>query len=76
MTRLSGWLFVLCLTGGLNRLDDLVIAGATADISAQGNLRLHMVRMLVFLKQLRAGHQHPWNAIAALDSATFDERRL
>ena len=30
----------------------------------------------MLLKQLRAGHQHAWNAIATLDSPMLDERRL
>jgi len=56
--------------------DDLVIAGATAQIAAKRLFDLGRLGPVDFVQQLGAGHEEAGNAVAALHRPGLDESFL
>ncbi len=59
-----------------NGVEDLAVAGAAADIPAQRGLDLIEAGIGALVEQLRAGHQHARDAVAALHRSVGDEGLL
>src|SRR5207248_7897164 len=66
----------LCARDRLNRLDDLRITGAAAEIACDPPADLFFGRLRVVPKQRGARHEHSWYAEPALQRAMFHECRL
>jgi hypothetical protein len=62
--------------GSLHRLDDIVIAGATAEIAFEGVANGRLVRILLPGKEGGRGQHHPRRAIATLQTVLLPERPL
>src|SRR6478609_6822368 len=60
----------------LDRLDDVVIAGASADVAVERLADLFLARLRVVGEQLHRRHHHPRRAEAALQAVALAERRL
>src|SRR6478609_2213658 len=60
----------------LDRLDDVVIAGAAADIAVERLADLLFARLRVVGEQLHRRHHHPRRAEAALQAMALAKRRL
>src|ERR1700760_331099 len=60
----------------LDRLDDVVIAGAAADVAVERLADLLLARLRVVGEQLHRRHHHPGRAEAALQAVAFAKRRL
>src|SRR5580765_884405 len=60
----------------LDRLDDVVIAGAAADVAVERLANLVFVRLRVLLQQVDRRHHHAGRAEPALQSVALAERRL
>src|SRR5262245_16179632 len=65
-----------CSSCRQQRIKDLAIAGATAEIAAQRRLGLSKIGSGVLVEQLGAGHQHAGDAVAALYCAALDKSLL
>ena len=61
---------------GKDGVEDLTVAGAAADISAQRGLDLIEAGLRLFIEQLCAGHEHAGDAVAALHRCVGDEGLL
>src|SRR4051794_26352529 len=72
---LRSWSFVP-RSSGENGVEDLAVAGAAADISAQRGLDLVDAGARLLVEQLRAGHQHAGDAEAALHRRVGDKGLL
>src|SRR5688500_10455546 len=59
-----------------DRLDDVHVAGAAADVALDCRPRLLLGRLRVLLEQRRRAHQHPRRAVAALERVMGRERLL
>ena len=57
--------------GDLHALHDLHIAGAAADVVAQGETNLLLCRIRILVQQSLGRHNHAGNAKAALDRSRF-----
>ena len=62
--------------GHLDRPDDLVVAGAAAEVAGDGVADLVLARLRVALQQGDGGHDHPGGADAALQPPLLDEGLL
>src|SRR5215217_1585483 len=60
----------------LDRLDDVVVAGAAADVAVERLADLLLARLRVVGEQLHRRHHHPRRAEAALQAVALAERRL
>src|SRR6267378_2123362 len=60
----------------LHRLDDLLIAGAAAQVSADRIANLLFGRIRIRIQQSLGGDQHPWSAVAALQAVRLAEAVL
>src|SRR6195952_2827967 len=60
----------------LDRLDDVVIARAAADVAVERFADLFLVGLRVVGEQLHRRHHHARRAEAALQAVAFAERRL
>src|SRR3954453_18488432 len=60
----------------LDRLDDVVIAGAAADVAVERLADLVFGRLRVVGEKLHRRHHHPRRAEAALQAVALAERRL
>src|SRR4051812_40456965 len=67
---LGPFLVRLCSSAcsGLNRLDDVVIPGAAAQVAVQFSADLLFVRMWMPAEQINCAHDHTGGAITALQS--------
>src|SRR5579862_4946987 len=65
-----------CLGAGFDRLDDVVVAGATADIAFETGPDLLLARVLVDAQEIDRAHHHAGRAEAALEGVVLAERRL
>src|SRR5713101_5406141 len=63
-------------SGELHRLDDLLIAGAAAQVSADRVADLLFGRIRSRIQQGLGGDQHPWSAVAALQAVRLAEAVL
>src|SRR5665213_94669 len=61
---------------GFDRLDDVVIAGAAAEIALEPFADFRLGRLLVVLHQIERAHHHAGGAEAALQSVMLAEGRL
>src|SRR3990170_8565483 len=59
--------------GVLDRLDDLGVAGAAAEVTGQGKTNLFFARIGIFIEQRLRHHQHARGAVAALGAAVLQE---
>ena len=64
------------LRGGLDRIDDGLIAGAAAVIAGKMFAYLRPIRLGLLLQQILRGHQHARRAEAALQRIAIAKRRL
>jgi len=64
------------LTSSLDGLHDLNITRAAAEVPCQRVPYLLLGRVRVFIQKPFGGHDHPWRAVAALDSSFFHEGLL
>src|SRR5467141_3456022 len=64
------------LGGELHRLDDLLIAGAAAQVSADRIADLLFGRIRIRIQQSLGSDQHPWSAVAALQAVRLAEAVL
>ena len=64
------------LCGELHGQDDVVIAGATAEVSGKPLPDLSLCRIGVFRQQIEGRHYHPWCAETALKPMLFPESFL
>src|SRR5882762_10608626 len=64
------------LGGELHRLDDLLIAGAAAQVSADRIADLLFGRIRIRVQQSLGSDQHPWSAVAALQAVRLAEAVL
>src|SRR5712691_8336103 len=60
----------------LHRLDDLLIAGAAAQVSADRIADLLFGRIRIRIQQSLGSDQHPWSAVAALQAVRLAEAVL
>src|SRR5712692_584790 len=60
----------------LHRLDDLLIAGAAAQVSADRIADLPFGRIRIRIQQSLGSDQHPWSAVAALQAVRLAEAVL
>src|SRR5258705_5548692 len=71
------WSFSHCLGAGRNRLDDVVVAGATAEIALELVANGGVVELVSFtVHHIHGGHDHPGGAIAALQAVVLAEGLL
>src|SRR5713101_6218271 len=63
-------------SGELHRIDDLLIAGAAAQVSADRVADLLFGRIRSRIQQGLGGDQHPWSAVAALQAVRLAEAVL
>src|SRR5205809_6977515 len=57
-----------CRGGALDRLDDVVVPRAAAEVPLERVADLVFARMRVGLQERRPGHHHPRRAVAALEA--------
>src|SRR6516164_540016 len=60
----------------LDRLDDVVVAGAAADVAVEALADFLLGRLRVVGEQLHRRHHHPRRAEAALQAVALAKRRL
>ena len=63
-------------SGGQDRLDDVVVARAAADVALEPLAHLVLARVGVLLQQVGGAHQHAGRAEAALQAVMLAERLL
>src|SRR6478752_986931 len=69
--------FSHCLGAGRDRLDDVVVAGATAEIALELVANGGIVELVSFpVHHIHGGHDHPGGAIAALQAVVLAEGLL
>ena len=69
----SGATVVELIRGRLDRLEDVPVAGAAADVALQSLLDLGVGRMRVLAQQRGRAHQHAGRAVAALERVVVRE---
>src|SRR5579862_7842647 len=65
-----------CFGAGFDRLDDVVVAGAAADIALKPSANLVLARVLVDAQQIDRAHHHAGRAEAALKRVVLAKRCL
>src|SRR5262249_50600678 len=74
---LGGMARLLELLGGvLDRLDDVDVAGAAAEVAGDRLADVGLGRIGVLREQRAAGHHHAWRAVAALEPVLLPEALL
>ncbi len=74
-TRLDGATAPL-LRRVLDRLDDVLVPGAAAEVAFQGVADLGFGRIRVAVEERVRGHDHAWGAVAALQTVHLPEAHL
>src|SRR5947208_2116084 len=62
--------------GGLDRLDDVVVARTAAEVALEPVADLRLARVRVLGQQADGGQHHPWRAVAALEPVLLVEGLL
>src|SRR4051812_29746342 len=66
----------LCAGRGLHRLDDVLVAGAAAEIALEAFTDLLVRRVRMPFEDRGRGHDHPRRAVAALEAVLLVEGLL
>ena len=69
-------LFIISIACIFNRIHDLHITGAAADVIVDRLADFFAARMVILHKQRVSGHDHARNAVTALNCTAIDERLL
>ena len=69
-------MIVMRLGGGEHRLDDVVVAGAAAQVALETFAHLGFARVRVLVEQAGRRHDHPRRAVTALQPVVLHERPL
>src|SRR5262245_50102510 len=76
-SRASVVVMALCLLRRvLDGVDDVLIAGATAEVAINARSDLLLRGMRVLLQQVDGGHDHPGSTVATLEAVLFPETFL